>query len=193
MADVVFILRDKRNIGCSKIVIQSFKSTINEVIIMLKNYNASLVNSTLSDWLFAIRFFEEGENNPAILADSRSYVKKYYPSFDLNKRTRCDEKFGLIGVIGSDMKELLRFSDSRVLIDLEEKQVSFINVCKEYTKEYWKEHAIRPISELNICPYDIEHVPFNELEDLYDFVYKNEFGWLSEADDNKIFLPFNQW
>lgn len=168
-----------------------------DVIDILDNYNANLVNSKMNGSLLAVRMFEhENEKGnksfslkPAIYKDSRNSIADFHPTFRLTSNDRTRMELGNIATIQNDILRNMDLAECGVEIDLDTCSVSFIDLCFRYGYKIWEDKFKKKKSDLNFTSYNLSNVAFNELSDLYDFVKENIYGWLDESMPNMVYVP----
>lgn len=198
MDDIVYIIRkDSKIIGSMHAKEGYFLSAIVDVIDILDNYNANLVNSKMNNSLLAIRMFEKenerGDKSlafkPALCTESRNSIADFFPTFRLTSRDKTDADFGSIGTTNRDIAKSMTDAGCGVEINLDTCRVSFVDLCFKYGYRTWEEKFKMKKSELKLSPYDITDVAFNELDDLFEFVKENICGWLTDKMPDAVYVP----
>ena len=179
------LIRNKKTIGAF-----SFEGRLNIgfvltnlIIPMITNYNIRLINSSLDDPLFAVRFLEQENEEatkigppfkPVIDDDSKEYIAKNYPDFDMS-RTYGGENTGVIAVEKYDITSALNSADFVVAISLDINRIRMYGFYEEISPVVYESITKEDSRNLLECPYNFYNMSFNELEDARDFVEKNPF------------------
>lgn len=193
MSEIVFRLMSDKVIGSLSLPICSFSYAIQEAIDMINNFNKSLSNSPLAGGPFAIKFFEKDVAKPVIMEASREYLKRSFPGFVLRHEGDCDERWGKIAVINKDMEEQIWEADQIVTINFDMHWVSFMHTYAKRGKVAWEMESGHHAYELNVCSYDFNCLPFNELDEAHTFVLENQSGWIKEGDSSHVYVPKTSW
>lgn len=172
---------------------------------LIDNYNRNLAGVSTVDELLAARFFDKDTlkgtkgttARPMFMKGSLECVeeitKKFGYTFD--KKSCRNDTHGVVAIEYGDrfnMKEYFNFDGTEMyaLIKLDDKMVSFGSLFKVYTrKDYVDMCRIDPDS-LNVSPYNYEYLPFNQMEEACDFIFKNANGFIDNYDEDYIYVPY---
>ena len=179
------LIRHKKTIGAfSYYGFKNIHFVLSNLIIpMVVNYNIRLINSSLDDPLFAIRFLEQENEDatkigppfkPVIKDESKIYIEKKYPDFDLSK-TYGGFDTGFISITDGDIKEALNAATFMIVIDLDTNRVRMYDFYEKIEVARYEDLTGEKTDDLKECPYDSSNLPFNQLSDFYDFVWDNYY------------------
>lgn len=186
---VVQIQKNNKIIGNCLYEYSGFLSGIALVKDIVDNYNRNLSNVLMLDDLFVLRLLEEENADGSLKAfkpilREKSYnelVKKYPTAFIMNPKTFTNP----LGYIAIDRKERLenqQLSTCRVLINLDNYSISFGGILHYLTEKTYRnifDITIKKL-KLNEADFDLGHIPFNRIEEAFEFVKYNPKGWIKK-------------
>ena len=110
----------------------------------------------------------------------RAEIQKQADKFGYIKFKDCtDRNRGLISVTESGKEETRKWEEGRVTIDLGNEtfkfDVAWFDMPDEYFSEYCDEEDLC-LEDLAECEYDLDAVPFADLEDLIGFIESHPSG-----------------
>lgn len=173
---------------------------------LIDSYNRNLVGVCTVDELFAARFFDKdtlkGTNGtaarPMYLKNTLDCIKEITNKFEyvFDEKSCRHETYGIVAIEFSDrlnINDHIAYKDAAVYvnIDLDHKLVSFGNIFTIYEKHDYVEMCGRDPYTLNKSPYNYEYLPFNQIEEACDFIFKNTDGFIDNYDENYIYVPYN--
>lgn len=173
--------------------------TIKRVVSIIDNYNKNLYGLNLPCELVMLRMLEEEnekgnlkENRASLRFDSYLYLHKEHPDFKFLIPNENPDLYGRIGITAEDKHKNLADCNMKIIVNLDENIVYFDDMIRTMTIDDFKKGSLGSINigNFRVPDIDIKKVPFNLLDEAYEFVKNNSFGWLS-PDKIFIYLPYS--
>ena len=99
-------------------------------------------------------------------------IRKQPNKFGHIKFNQCiDRNEGLLYVTETGKASVRSWEEGRVTIDLSTETFCFDVMCLETPEDYIEYHPGKSINDMTDCPFDLECVRFDEIDELIRFVY----------------------
>lgn len=154
----------------------------------LDSCNQYLTNKDIPNCIFANRFFEienvERTRYPlvastSLLPNSREYIEKNFSTYDISSKSVEEDAADRLGVTISDIVLLKSETFHTFSINFDTRTISIMNLFNIKTEyEYCEINGIDEMffdpSSLPECPYNLYEFPFNDLDDVIEFIEKHD-------------------
>lgn len=182
-------MEDKRIANCLYDY-EGFLSVIKRVSDIIYNYNQNLASLRWPRHLLGFRILEE-ENRDGNLRTKKPVLKENsykrlindHYDVDIQDPNKLSDSTGLIGIENNDRWRNEDMANYKVIIDFDRKIINFSDFVLYYTRDEYEKDMSRKVScgMLNFFEADVDSLPFNELENVYNFVKENKDGWKTET------------